>query len=233
MEPWSRWALCVVALTLVVVGGGCPDPCLLAGGCNANSDCRGDSVCRVARSFETGCPVLAGTCLADDDTLRAPLCGSVDDCDDDECCDPQTNRCIAARLYMGPFCDALTCGDCDETQMRARCTTDDDCDPDEACDLGTVLDESLCAQRCEENRDCGDDERCSLGLCTVRIGTPCDLEAGLDGTPIERRCYGLSCTNVDANGDTVDPYCTGNCILEEDLCPAPGYACADDQCRPR
>lgn len=213
----------------------CPDPCLLAGACNVDADCPSGSVCRIPRTFELGCPVVGGVCQQPAQPGYGAPCGSVEDCADDECCDPRTNTCLAARLFAGPSCDELTCRDCAATNIRERCTSDADCASDEACDLGTVLKESLCARRCQENTDCEEGERCSLDLCTTRMGTPCQLTAGLDGVPMELRCYGLTCINVDARGSTVAPYCSDNCTLEEDTCPVDGFVChpTEEECRQR
>ena len=217
--------LVVVATVLLLVPVGCPDPCLLSGGCNLNSDCARGSVCRASRSFEaTTCSVLEGTCLQDDGTLQAPLCGSVDDCARDECCDPVTNRCVATRLYVGPNCDEATCGDCAAAQIRQACSTDTDCGRDEMCSS-----DLLCSKRCSEDFDCGEDERCFLDSCSVKIGTPCHfIDDIFEEVPQERDCPGLRCVNVSASEQTTDPYCTDFCGGER-RCPAQDFICQESE----
>jgi hypothetical protein len=242
----SRGRVVLVLCALAVAGAAgpwataCPDPCVLAGGCNDNDDCADGQVCRIPRGHEFGCFVVKGTCLSDDGRRQATLCGSVDDCAADECCDPRWNRCVRADLYTGPTCDdGLTCRDCADADLREECDGRSDCGPGEVCDGALDSDPGLCARVCDDSRPCPRGQRCVLDRCTVGLGKPCisdeerDALVGVGGVPQHDRCHGLSCVAVDANGDgvNVDPYCTGNCILQEDRDCAEGLVCAGDECR--
>ncbi len=234
----------VVAIAAVVVGAaaGCPDPCVFLGhGCNVNRDCAGGEVCRIARSFEAGCGVVRGTCVSLDAAVAderpdARLCGSVDDCNDNECCDPDTNTCVGEVSYDVSRCDDLTCGSCTDTAAGHRCKSDGDCDKSESC-----VDEDfngtspgVCRQSCDGEGVCPGDERChatgsaSHEVCSVPIGTPCTSpDASGD-------CLGGTCIDVDENDDHVEPpYCSDFCSTDVGpFCPA-GFACVSDQCRAR
>ena len=218
----------------MVLSMACPDPCALVGGCNTTADCSSGEVCRKPREGEPGCLIVAGTCLADDGRREAALCGSVDDCAADECCDPRWNRCVRADLYVGPGCDALTCRDCAAADVRAACSGRNDCPDGQVCDGALDTNPGLCARLCSTNADCAAGQRCVLDRCTVSIGKPCitDEERGIGAVPQQDRCHGLTCETRDAAGNQVDPYCTGNCILEDDVCPV-DFACLDDACAPR
>jgi hypothetical protein len=236
-------AVSVVAAIVVVVatsGGlaGCPDPCVLGGGCNTSADCADGEVCRVPRGGEWGCFVVRGTCLADDGKREATLCGSVDDCADGECCDPRWNRCVRADLFLGPTCDAATCRACPAAGQRKECSGRTDCPQGQVCDGALDDDDGLCADTCAVNADCKTGQRCKHNRCSVAIGTPCvsDEERAelvvVGPLPQQDRCHGLNCTALDASGNQVDPYCTDNCTLAEDneVCSAVGFTCQNDEC---
>jgi hypothetical protein len=219
----------------VVIQAGCPDPCVVGGGCNTSADSATGEVCRVPREHELGCFVVRGTCLADDSKRAATLCGSVDDCAADECCDPRWNRCVRADLFTGPNCDAATCHDCAAADLRAECSGRNDCPAGQICDGALDEEPGLCAAICSTNADCAPGQRCDIDHCTVGIGAPCiadderDALVGVGAVPQQDRCHGLTCATLDVAGNHVDPYCTGNCILQDDTCPA-DFVCSDNQC---
>jgi hypothetical protein len=227
------WAACVVTALLCMA---CPDPCVLLGGCNVDADCAADQVCRKQRPHEAGCFVVEGVCVGDDGRREATLCGSVDDCAADECCDPRWNRCVRADLFTGPTCDALTCRDCGAADLRQECSGRSDCPNGQTCDGALDTDPGLCARICSSAADCAPGQRCVLDRCTVGLGKPCiadderDELVGVGSVPQHDRCHGLTCVDIDAAGNRVDPYCTGNCILDEDRACAAGLVCSDDQC---
>jgi hypothetical protein len=237
-------AVVAVLVVVLVVGAasgglaGCPDPCVLGGGCNTSADCGDGEVCRIPRDHEWGCFVVRGTCLADDGKRQAALCGSVDDCGDGECCDPRWNRCVRAELFVGPTCDDATCPDCDAADLRAECSGRNDCPANQVCDGALDDDDGLCADICVTSADCKTGQLCKDERCTVSIGTPCIADderaalVGIGSVPQQDRCHGLTCSALDARGNHVDPYCTDNCTLDEDkeVCDAIGFTCDDNKC---
>jgi hypothetical protein len=216
-------------MVVVVLGsaflGACPDPCVFGGNaCNNTSDCSDGEICRISRDFEgaSGCFVVEGKCVTPDEQSDI-VCGSVDDCLENECCDPKTNLCVNAWGYTGPQCDALTCGDCDNTLFGERCTSDDDCLDDDTCAVIDTLFEAssgVCRLECFANDECPFDQRCRDNNCSVDIGTPCLVE---NTSSSQQQCLGLTCVNIDADGDQTDAYCTGECGGEL-TCPS-GFVC--------
>ena len=201
----------------------CDPSCDGVRGCDEGSECDVGDVCRLTRSFEpASCTLFMGACITDDGRRQTRLCGSVADCAQSECCDPYTNRCVAADLYPGPACDVLTCPDCSATQVREICSHDTDCAPTEACVSGPTREPMVCARRCSDNSDCHDGEECNLDTCSYRTGTPCD-----DGAYADRSCGIMTCANVDEGGRTVDPYCAGSCGFLDEVCPD-DFVCGDD-----
>jgi hypothetical protein len=217
-----RMVVVVAASALI---GACPDPCVFGGNaCN--------NICRFSRDFEglSGCFVVEGKCITPDEQSEI-TCGSVDDCIENECCDPNTNLCVNAWGYTGAQCDANTCGDCDNTPFGKRCVDDEDCTDDESCALLDTLFEAssgVCRPTCVLDEDCPFDQRCKDSNCSVEIGTPCLIE---NTSTSQQQCLGLDCINIDNDGDQVDGYCTGECNSPQP-CPA-GFVCNNliRQCR--
>ena len=92
----------------------------------------------------------------------------------------------------------------------------------------------MCRPSCESG-ECPADERCQSGACSVPIGTPCILPADVDDTGANPQCLGLTCTQLDADGNRGEAgYCTGFCSTVEgfESCPA-GFVCDPDdlECR--
>jgi hypothetical protein len=224
----------------------CPDPCVfLGGGCNDNDDCAADQVCRKARDYEgLGCSLVEGRCIDIDNddkvTAGGRVCGSVDDCEDGECCDPITDTCVGELSYLSLNCDEHTCRDCNDTDFGDRCQFNDECDDDEACTandingFGTIEENGICRLACNDDDECGAFESCNSSVCTVPIGTACALpgDTSDDVSFSDDDCLGLNCTRLDANNERIDePYCTDLCF-EPGECP-PGLVCfeADNECR--
>ncbi|MDP2340248.1 MAG: hypothetical protein Q8O67_04765 [Deltaproteobacteria bacterium] len=221
-----------IAFVVVVVAafvGACPDPCAF-GGCYVTSDCAADQVCRKSREGEFDvCAIVPGTCIASQ-TDRIERCGSIDDCDGGDCCDPITNTCVAPSRYPGPGCDAATCPDCTDVKTWAHCSSDLDCPDNEGC-RDTSSAGGLCLERCEDGDGCAGGE-CVLGLCEFPLGTLCVVRGFPSGSPIpERNCGGNNTECVDENvaGQKVTPYCSGSCVGEDDVCPA-GFSCEIIDC---
>ncbi len=229
--PWASSAL-VVTVAVALGHVGCPDPCALAGGCNTTADCPDGEVCRKPRAGEPGCFVVQGTCLVDDGRRAATLCGSVDDCAADECCDPRWNRCVRADRFVATSCDAQTCRDCGAADIRDECSGRNDCPSGLLCNGALETDSGLCSAVCSVDDDCRPGQRCSVGTCTVTFGKPCITaeERGIGSVPQEDRCRGLRCVATNAAGQRVDPYCTDICLFSDpdgELCPD-GFVCGDD-----
>lgn len=230
----------IAVATALSVLSGCPDPCVfLGGGCNNNDDCGAGQLCRKARTFESpGCAIVEGRCQDFDDDESA--CGSVDDCDEGECCDPTTNRCVGEVGYTSLDCDEFTCEDCNDTAFGDRCETNSDCDDDEACSadginsFGTIEEKGVCRPSCLDDSDCPFGQSCNSSVCSVPVGTPCTLvdAEDEDASVVDEQCLGLSCTRLDADNERIDDgYCTDFCF-EQNACPA-GFVCDEtaNECR--
>ena len=237
-------AACALALICFAFASGCPDPCVfLGGGCNDNDDCASDQLCRKAREFEGfGCSLVEGRCInVEDDGDARDRCGSVDDCDEGECCDPTSNTCVGELGYTSVDCDEFTCRDCNDTEFGDRCELNDDCDDDEACSadsingFGSIEEKGVCRRSCADDDGCAFFESCNgSSVCTVPIGTPCTLidTEDEDESFVEEQCLGLKCTQLDANNERIDDaYCTELCF-EPIECPS-GFVCDEvtNECR--
>lgn len=236
----SMRTLCLV-VPILLASSGCPDPCVfLGGGCNDNDDCGADQLCRKSRDFEGfGCSLVEGRCLDVDDN-DDEACGSVDDCDDGECCDPATNTCVGELGYTALNCDEFTCRDCNDTDFGDRCELNDDCDDDEACSadsingFGSIEEKGVCRRSCSDDDGCALFESCTSSVCTVPVGTPCTIidSENEDESFVEEQCLGLKCTQLDVDNERIDDaYCTDLCF-EPNECPS-GFRCDDvtSECR--
>jgi hypothetical protein len=224
-------------LSFVCMSRGLGEPCSIDGVCGGGFACAFDTcLCRATAGEEDPCDYdqqcgsgvcNKGKCAAPSianpdacgDVLRpsvpsdAPACPdtcqSNADCFAHEVCDSQTSQCLA--------CSADNCdGSCHPVSGCVECVLDADCDPKEMC----VDTSHTCHQRCSQDTDC-EQARCALDHCTAPIGTPCPNEDA-------SACAGLDCTNINADLQTTDPYCTASCFTETD-CPE-GHFCIDYLC---
>lgn len=119
---------------------------------------------------------------------------------------------------MGPACvDILGDYAIASQRVGAPCTDDtqlEDCGPYGACYV------ALCFASCSDSSACGDKSACISDVCVGEVGTDCSEDSLVCGPGI--------CTDRDANGLGVDPYCTFSCISRE--CPS-GFVCDGTECR--
>lgn len=232
-ERTVHLAIAVAALSLAPA---CVDLCVLSGApCDSDADCASGKVCRLRRGFELGCLFAAGSCVAGE-------CGSVDACPEGTCCDPDSNRCVAAADY-DKACDARTCRGCAETCFFPPCSdggsggcyNQPDCGGDGTCgDALTACDNdydcpgdrrceySMCRLMCTEDTTCPT-RKCLSDHCTVLHGTPCS-------ETYDSVCGGLSCYSYDLNYRQRPAYCTSSCYgWSDDECPC-GFTCANSYC---
>ncbi len=209
-------------LLLTLFGPGCVDLCVLSGRpCDGPGDCSDGEVCRLRRSFELFCVFAAGTCEPGE-------CGSVADCNVDECCHPDSNRCVDSVAYsadrdFASRCDTRTCLSCPECLFGScdpapQCTKDAECPDDQRCE------DDKCRDICTEDHECPLAYCSGSDTCTEPVGTPC--RPGYDGYT---DCGGAQCLDVDASNTRVDGYCTRSCY-DWDSCPGE-YLCVDYDCR--
>ncbi|MFO0661635.1 MAG: hypothetical protein U0165_17650 [Polyangiaceae bacterium] len=103
---------------------------------------------------------------------------------------------------------------------RTPCTSETettDCASNEECYS------SFCVRRCIDAPDCGAAGyfECS-STCSIKLGNSCAV-SGSCGTGL--------CTNIDANLNSVSPYCTLFCSASNGVDPCPsGFACVSNYC---
>lgn len=231
-----------------------PIECATSEDCAAGEVCREQDCVRTSGAFclyhrgEYGCS--AGEVCVSEECVPAPETGG-NECEDDSFCAPglecsynpqrRGNACTSCASAADcthpdyPYCHAGQCDVCDAALCAEdgrvcrtgrgcfECATDADCPEGQEC----AINDYTCRHPCAEHSDCppasGQCERGVSGVfCVAELGEPCEVvERG------NRDCHEGVCTDRDASGATVTPYCTRTCGFGDLPCPE-GTACVPD-----